>query len=64
MKYKSKILKLITLGSFVIILFGCALWMYFTYIHNKPKIQIVTPRTNKETQHFDSLLKTKPKFNK
>jgi uncharacterized protein with PQ loop repeat len=64
MKNKSKILKLITLSFFVLILFGFALWMYFTYIHNKPKIKIVAPRTNKETQYFDSLLKTKPKYNK
>lgn len=64
MSNKSKILKIVTLVGFVLTLFGFALWMYFTYIHNKPKIKIVAPRTNKEIQKFDSLLEAKPHYNK
>lgn len=35
---------------------GSALFMYFKYIHNKPKIEIIAPKTEINPMQFDSLL--------
>lgn len=52
----SKSKKLIIAFSFLILFFGSAGFMYFKYIHNKPKIKIIAPKTEVDPMKFDSLL--------
>jgi hypothetical protein len=42
--------------GFVTLFVGSALFMYFKYIHNKPKIKIIAPKTEVDPMKFDSLL--------
>jgi hypothetical protein len=53
---KNQIIKLLVLLGFVSIFVGSALFMYFKFIHNKPKIKIVQPKTEVDPMKFDSLL--------
>jgi hypothetical protein len=53
---KSQIKKLAVLIGFVGLFIGSALWMYFKYIHNKPKIKIIAPKTTVDPIKFDSVL--------
>ena len=48
---------------FVGLVLGLGYWMYASYIKNKPKIQIVAPKTTIETQKVDSILE-KTKYRK
>lgn len=58
---ESKGKKLLVLFIFVVLFFGSAFFMYFKYIHNKPKIKIVAPKTEVDPLLFDSLLIEKNK---
>lgn len=53
---ESKGKKLLILFIFIVLFFGSALFMYFRYIHNKPKIKIVAPKTEVDPLLFDSML--------
>ena len=53
---KNQFKKLAVLIVFVSLFVGSALFMYFNYIHNKPKIKIVQPKTEVDPMKFDSLL--------
>lgn len=57
MKSRSKIL--ISLVLFLILFIGGSLFMYFKYIHDKPKIRIIEHRTEVDPIKFDSALKAK-----
>ena len=48
--------KIAVLLGFLTLFVGSALYMYFKYIHNKPKIRIVAPKTEVDPMKFDSLL--------
>ena len=61
---KSKKSKIIILLTFVFLFLGSALFMYFKYIHNKPKIEIVAPKKDKFNQELDSLLRLNENYNK
>lgn len=61
---KSKKSKLIVLFIFVFLFIGSALFMYFKYIHKKPKIEIVAPRKDQFNQKLDSMLKLNENYNK
>lgn len=56
---KSKSQKLIILFLFVFLFAGSAIFMYFKYIHNQPKIKIVAPKTDVDQLRFDSMLRAK-----
>ena len=56
---KSKSQKLIVIVLFVTLFAGSALFMYFKFIHNKPRITIVAPKTEDDELKFDSLLRAK-----
>lgn len=60
----SKKSKIIILSTFVLVFIGSALFMYFKYIHNKPKIIIVAPKKDQFNQKLDSLLKLNENYNK
>jgi hypothetical protein len=53
---KIQFIKLAVLIGFVSLFMGSALFMYFKYIHNKPKIKIIAPKTEVDPMKFDSLL--------
>jgi hypothetical protein len=53
---KNQFKKLAVLIGFVTLFVGSALFMYFKYIHNKPKIKIIAPKTEVDPMKFDSLL--------
>jgi hypothetical protein len=53
---KNQFKKLAVFIGFMTLFFGSALLMYFKYIHNKPKIKIVQPKTEVDPMKFDSLL--------
>lgn len=53
---QNQIKKIAVLLGFLTLFVGSALFMYFKYIHNKPKIRIVAPRTEVDPMKFDSLL--------
>ncbi len=53
--------KILVFLSFFILFFGGAAFMYFKYIHNRPKIRVVAPRTEVDPIKFDSLLQAKQK---
>lgn len=57
----NKGIKLAVLLGFLSLFIGSALWMYFTFIHNKPKIKIIAPKTEVDPMKFDSLLFEKNK---
>lgn len=48
--------KIAVLLGFLTLFIGSALFMYFKYIHNKPKIRIIAPKTEVDPMKFDSLL--------
>jgi hypothetical protein len=48
--------KIAVLIGFLTLFVGSALFMYFKYIHNKPKIRIIAPKTEVDPMKFDSLL--------
>ncbi len=48
---------------FVGLVLGLGYWMYATYIKDKPKIQILAPKTTIETQKIDSIME-KTKYRK
>jgi hypothetical protein len=58
---KIQFIKLAVLIGFVSLFMGSALFMYFKYIHNKPKIKIIAPKTEVDPMQFDSLLYEKNK---
>jgi hypothetical protein len=53
---KNQLKKLAVLIGFFTLFVGSALFMYFNYIHNMPKIKIVQPKTEVDPMKFDSLL--------
>ncbi len=53
---KNQFKKLAVLIGFVTLFVGSALFMYFKYLHNKPKIKIIAPKTEVDPMKFDSLL--------
>ena len=53
--------KIAVLLGFITIFIGSALFMYFKFIHNKPKIKIIAPKTEVDPMKFDSLLFEKNK---
>lgn len=53
---KNQFKKLAVLVVFVSLFVGSALFMYFKFIYNKPKIKIVQPKTEVDPIKFDSLL--------
>ena len=53
---KNQFKKLGVLIGFVTLFVGSALFMYFKFIHNKPKIKIIAPKTEVDPMKFDSLL--------
>jgi len=53
---KNQLKKLAVLIGFFTLFVGSALFMYFNYIHNMPKIKIVQPKTEVDPIKFDSLL--------
>jgi hypothetical protein len=53
---KNQFIKLAVLVGFVTLFVGSALFMYFKFIHNKPKIKIIAPKTEVDPMKFDSLL--------
>lgn len=53
---QSKIKKLGILFGFVALFAGSALFMYFRFIHNKPRIRIIAPKTEVDPLQFDSVL--------
>ena len=53
---KNQFKKLAVLIGFVTLFVGSALFMYFKYILNKPKIKIIAPKTEVDPMKFDSLL--------
>jgi hypothetical protein len=53
---QNQIKKIAVLLGFLTLFVGSALFMYFKYIHNKPKIRIVAPKTEVDPMKFDSLL--------
>lgn len=56
---KSKSAKLLILFTFVTLFIGSALFMYFNFIHDKPRMKFTEPRTEIDPVKFDSLLKVK-----
>jgi hypothetical protein len=53
--------KILVFLSFFVLFFGGAAFMYYKYIHNKPKIKIIAPKTEVDPIKFDSLLKEQHK---
>ena len=53
---KNKAIKISVFVGFMALFVGSALFMYFKYIHNKPKIEIIAPKTEINPMQFDSLL--------
>jgi hypothetical protein len=47
--------------AFFVFFFGGAAFMYYMYIHDKPKIKIIAPRTDVDPMKFDSALIEKHK---
>jgi len=58
---KSKKTKILILLTFVTLFVGSALFMYFNFIHGKPKMRFDQPRTEVDPVKFDSALKAKYK---
>jgi len=56
---KSKTQKLLILFLFAVLFAGSALFMYFKYIHNQPRIKIIAPKTEVDELKFDSILRAK-----
>lgn len=54
---KSKSAKIFILLAFIALFVGSALFMYFKYVHNKPKIKVVAPRTKIDERKLDSALR-------
>ena len=44
---------------FVALFAGSALFMYFKFIHNQPRIKIIAPKTEVDELKFDSILRAK-----
>ncbi|MES2619152.1 MAG: hypothetical protein V4613_14840 [Bacteroidota bacterium] len=55
---KSKSAKLLILFTFVALFIGSALFMYFKYVHNRPKIKVVAPRTEIDQMKLDSAIRS------
>jgi hypothetical protein len=49
--------KIIVFLSFFVLFFGGAAFMYYKFLHNKPKIKIIAPRTDEDPRQVDSALK-------
>jgi|APGre2960657444_1045066.scaffolds.fasta_scaffold622464_2 hypothetical protein len=58
---KNQFIKLGVLIGFFTLFVGSALFMYVKFIHNKPKIKIIAPKTEVDPIKFDSLLYEKNK---
>jgi hypothetical protein len=56
--------KILVFLSFFILFFGGAAFMYYKFIHNRPKIRVIAPRTEVDPLKFDSLLLEKQKQKK
>ncbi|MEZ4805179.1 MAG: hypothetical protein R2852_06780 [Bacteroidia bacterium] len=52
----SKKVKLVIFLGFLTLFFGGAAFMYFKFIHNKPRIKVIAPKTDVDPYLFDSLL--------
>lgn len=61
---KSRTKFLILLFTFLVLFVGASLFMYFKYIHNKPKVKIIAPRTEVDPIKFDSALKANSRIQK
>ncbi|HEY1044820.1 MAG TPA: hypothetical protein VGF79_00180 [Bacteroidia bacterium] len=54
---QKKSYKILILLTFMCLFFGSAFFMYFKYIHNKPKIKMNQARTKVNSNQFDSALR-------
>lgn len=60
---KSQRNKLLVAGTFLVLFFGSALFMYFKFIHNKPRVKMKVHRTEVNHHEFDSAMKANAKKN-
>ena len=56
MSMQSKVKKIAVLLTFLGLFVGSALYMYFKFIHQKPRIKIIAPKTEVDPIKFDSVL--------
>lgn len=56
--------KILVFFLFLAILLGMAGFFYFNFVHNKPKIKIIEPKTSFDPIEEDSLLRTQTPLNK